>query len=178
MRHDGRIALKQKPDMCLNVKGGAIEHGAELILWKCGTHNEPNELFAMNHTDGGYIQVKAKPEFHFNVKGDIKPESTIVLWSCQAGPHEAFEFTYDSRIRLKMKHDYCLNAEGGVAPGHRIIAWPCSETPEPNELFRYDHVRKVVYSETNKELGFNAAGGGMRAGDEIVLWPLKDSDEL
>lgn len=176
MRDDGRIALKQKPDMCLNIKGGAIEHGSEVILWPCSVDGDgQNDVFSFND---GYIQVKGKPEFHFNIQGELKPEAKVVIWSCQAGPHESFDFTDDGRIRLKMMPDLCLNAEGGVAAGHRIIAYPCFPSPEDNELFAYDSKKSVIYSKRNSELGFNVAGGGMNAGDEIVLWDLRETDEL
>lgn len=169
LRSDGRIAMKTEPNMCLNVKGGAIEHGAEIITYYCGSGEAANELFIV---EGDMIRVKGKPEFHFNIQGELQAGSKVVLWSCQAGPHEAFEFTDDSRIRLKMKSDLCLNSEQGVAAGHRIIAWPCSPKAEPNELFIYKG--NTIYSATNTDLGFNAAGGGMSAGDEIVLWPFND----
>jgi len=174
LRNDGRIALRQKPNMCLNVEGGQIQHGTKLVLWPCRTTPPANELFIVN--PNGYIQVKAKPEFHFNVQGAVAAGSQVGLWDCRAGPHESFEFTRDSRIRLKMANDWCLNAEGGVGPGNRIIAWPCAQTPQSNELFKYDSKRKVVYAAENPNLGFNAAGGTMNAGDEILLWPFKDEE--
>jgi len=172
-RKNGQIALKQNPDMCLNVEGGAVHHGTKIVLWPCGT--ETHELFSIKDD---YIQVKAKPELHFNIQGELKPEAPVVLWSCQAGPHEALEFTPDSRIRLKMRPEWCLNAEGGAAKGKRIVVWPCSEKPASNELFKYDSDRKVIYSAESPDLFFNSAGGAMGAGDEIVLWTLRESDEL
>eukprot|EP00746_Dinoflagellata_sp_MGD_P064717 gnl/MRDRNA2_/MRDRNA2_26999_c0_seq1.p1 gnl/MRDRNA2_/MRDRNA2_26999_c0~~gnl/MRDRNA2_/MRDRNA2_26999_c0_seq1.p1 ORF type:complete len:288 (+),score=48.70 gnl/MRDRNA2_/MRDRNA2_26999_c0_seq1:85-948(+) len=170
VRQDGRIALTHSPDMCLNVKGGAVQHGAEVILWPCGNGTD---TFTVSD---GYIQVQSNPKFHFNIQGELKAESQVVLWSCQAGPHEAFEFTGDSRIRLKMKNDLCLNSEAGVRAGHRIVVWPCSTPPAENELFEYDKDRNVIYSMDKTEMGFNAAGGGMKAGDEIVLWPFEDEE--
>jgi len=174
LRNDGRIALRQKPEMCLNVEGGQIQHGTKIVLWPCRTTPPANELFIVN--PNGYIQVKAKPDFHFNVQGAVEAGSQIGIWDCRAGPHEALEFTRDSRIRLKMANDFCLNAEGGVGPGNRIIAWPCSQSPVANELFKYDAKRKVIYAAENPNLGFNAAGGALNAGDEIVLWPFKDEE--
>jgi len=174
IRNDGRIALRQKPDMCLNIQAGQIQHGQKILLWPCRTTPPANELFIIN--PNGYIQVKANPAFHFNVQGAVAAGSQVVLWDCRAGPHEALEFTRDSRIRLKMNNDWCLNAEGGVGPGNRIIAWPCAQTPASNELFKYDNKRKVVYAAENPNLGFNIAGGAIYAGDEIVLWPFKDEE--
>jgi len=175
VRSDGRIALKQSPDLCLNVEGGTIELGAKIVMWPCSDGEVSNELFSLND---GMIQVKQQPSFHFNVQGELAPGSPIILWQCGAGVHEALEFTADSRIRLKMHQQFCLNAEGGLAPGHRIVAWPCSETAESNELFKYDPDLKIIYSLENPELGFNAAGGEMQAGDGIVLWPFEAIDPL
>jgi len=175
IRNDGRIGVKKHPNMCLNVEGGAIQHGTKIVLWPCRSTSSANELFIVN--PNGYIQVKAKPDFHFNVQGEVKAGAGVVLWDCQAAAHEALEFTKDSRIRFKMGNEWCLNAENGVAAGNRIIAWRCADKPAANELFKYDAKRKVVYSVENPDLGFNAAGGTMQAGDEIVLWPFKH-DEL
>lgn len=175
MKSDGRIVLKQNPTMCLNIKEGNIGHGGEVVLWPCADQPSENELFSVEE---GYIKVKSKPDFHFNVQGELKAEAKVVLWSCQAGAHEAFDLTADGRIKLRMRPEMCLNAEGGVGAGQKIIAWPCSEHPEENELFEYDFNKKTLYSKKNPDLGFNAAGGAMQAGDEIVLWSLKDTDEL
>merc|ERR1719424_2033768 len=76
IRNDGRIALKQKPTMCLNVEGGAIMHGTRIVLWPCRSTPNSYELFSFND---GYIQVKENTNFHFNIQGEVKPEAGVVL---------------------------------------------------------------------------------------------------
>ena len=36
MGGDGRIRLAKHPNMCINVKGGLVSRGSELVLWPCG----------------------------------------------------------------------------------------------------------------------------------------------
>merc|ERR1719253_1506343 len=36
MGADGRIRLEKHPNMCINVKGGLVARGTELVLWPCG----------------------------------------------------------------------------------------------------------------------------------------------
>lgn len=173
---DGRLRLKQQPKMCINIKGGLIQLGAEVVLWPCGSGAEPNELFTVQD---GMIKVRANTTFHLNVaQGDLEKSAPVVVWACQAAAHEAFEATGDKRIRVKSRPELCLNAEGGVAMAKRIIAWPCAETPQANELFVYDKDRGVIFSVEDPALGFNAKGGSMHPGDELVLWPLEDKKEL
>jgi len=178
--HDGRIALKEHPDLCLNVKDGHMVQGAEVILWPCGTA-AANEQFKFND---GLIQVRAHPEFHFNVQSDMAVGNLVVLWRCQAGPQEAFEFTSDDRIRLRNTligghaTEWCLNARGGLEPGKEIVAWPCHAQPESHELFKYDPKRRVIYSVVHKNLGFTVEKGGKSAGDKIILWHFEGHSEL
>jgi len=173
---DGRIRLKSKKDMCINIKGGGVEHGAELILWPCADKPLPNEVFTFND---GLIQVKANPEFNFNVAGgNVTEAGHLVLWTCNGAGHEVFQFTKAGELQLQAHPHLCLNAEGGLAPGHRVVAWPCSGKTNPNELWKYDSKKNMISSKELPSIGFNVKGGAMEAGAEIVLWPLEEKQEL
>jgi len=176
---DGRIRVAAHPDMCIAVKGDTVQNGAEIVLLPCLEDNRTTgrDVFSYN---GGMIQVAARPSYHFNVKGgDVaKLNSPLVLWGCEPSNHEVFERTDDKRLRLKRKPDLCVNAAHGVGHGASLIAWPCDKNEaQPNEQFEYDEKLQIIYSVAMPHLVFNAKGGGMQQGDEIVLWPL-DAEEL
>jgi len=190
---DGRIKLKkkhslEKKHMCINVKGGIEDGGspalgAELILWPCADTPQPNEVFVF---DEGQIKLKSNQDFHFNVAGGnvegVHDEGTkekggfLVMWTCNAGSHEVFEFRETGQIRLKNHPDHCLNSAGGLVPGNPIVSWPCSNTLNTNELFAYDKKRKVIHSIEAPSLGFNVAGANLAVGGDIVLWSLDDGE--
>lgn len=182
---DGRIRAGEKQDLCINVKGGNIANGGELILWHCSGSEDPDVLDRFEY-DSGLIKVKKFPDFHFNiVGGSLTEPAHLVLWVCHPGAHEVFEFVkrqgdgdkLKGQVRLKLVPELCLNAEGGVGLGHRIVVWPCSEEGQPNEDFDYDPIRNVIYSAAHPNLGFNVKGGNTAPGGEIVLWSLVQ-DEL
>lgn len=167
----GRIHPRSDSSLCLNVKGGAIEEGAEVVLWHCEEGHD-HEKFIMV---GNRITVMDHPELHFNVAGgDLStPGVKIVLYKRHASANEVFKMS-EGRIHLQQRTDLCLNAEGGLSAGHRIVVWPCSPEPEENELFYFDEKTGAIHSSKEPELAFNAAGGGMILGDEIVLWSTKE----
>eukprot|EP00930_Biecheleria_cincta_P098846 TRINITY_DN90495_c0_g1_i1.p1 TRINITY_DN90495_c0_g1~~TRINITY_DN90495_c0_g1_i1.p1 ORF type:complete len:319 (+),score=66.58 TRINITY_DN90495_c0_g1_i1:71-958(+) len=182
MGSDGRITLSKHPHLCINVKGSDFNHGGELILWPCGNDEEDaavaaNEEFIYKQEEG-LIQLKAKPEFHFNVAGGILDNSShLNLYTCQGHSHEIFEFV-DERVRLRYKPSSCLNAEAGLGAGHRIVAWPCEEEPQDNERFAYDPDRNVIYAVAQPDLVFNVKHANVNAGTDIVLWYIDDKTEL
>jgi len=124
------------------------------------------------------IQLKANPEFHFNVAGGILDNTShLNLYSCQAHGHEIFELV-DERVRLKYKPSLCLNAEAGLGAGHRVLVWPCEDEPQENERFAYDPDRNVIYAVAQPDLVFNVKHANTAAGTEIVLWHIGDKEEL
>lgn len=168
----GRIHPKSDSNLCLNVKAADFQPGAEIVLWKCEGSGHAHELFKQ---DGSRIHVLNHPELHFNVAGgDIStPGAKVVLYNDHPSTHEVFEI-FEGRIHLKQHTELCLNAEGGLSVGHRIVLWPCSPVPAENELFHLDKATGAIVSSRMPELAFNAAGGGMNLGDEIVLWNIKE----
>lgn len=171
---DGRIKAGAT-ELCMNVKGGKMNPGTEIVLWHCkDPESVKNELFV--HA-GGMIQVRFRPDLHFNVQAGAtkSPGAGIVLWKSEATGQDSFEFLESGQLRLKHKQEICLNAERGAEAGHAIIGWPCSkESPTPNELFGYDIVRAVFYARQDPNLVLNVKGGDMVPGASIVLWPAKE----
>jgi len=168
----GLIKLKQHPTLCLNVKGGDLTHGGELIIWQC--ESVSHELFTVNSNE---ISMQVNPKLHFKVAAEDVTEvgAKVILY---AGRHDVFEFDQvNSRLKLS-NTNLCLNAEAGVMPANRIILWPCAEKLADNELFLYDKKSGVISSAIDPELGFNAAGGRLLLGDEIVLWYVQEKTEL
>lgn len=168
----GRIHPKSDHNLCLNVKAGDFSPGAEVVLWQCEGSGHAHELFKQ---DGDRITVASHPDLHFNVAGgDLSvPGAKVVLYNKQPSAHEVFEI-FEGRIHLKQHTELCLNAEGGLGAGHRVVLWPCSPVPAENELFQFDKKSGAIKATKAPELAFNAAGGGMNLGDEIVLWNIKE----
>lgn len=172
----GQLRLVKHPDLCMNVKGGALNPGAELVLWPCSATPLPHEQFAFKD---GTIVLANNTDLHFNLAGgDLQDSTHVVLYNCHPGRHELFNFTADSRVHVQGQSDLCINAEGGIGAGQRLIVWPCAETPAANEKFKVDESFGFIYAVEQPNLVFNAKGGGMAAGDEVVLWPLASKGEL
>jgi hypothetical protein len=178
MDNDGRIRAKAEPDLCMNVEGGDLNSGAKLILWKCSKGlDAPNELFKYA---GGMILLKSNEALRFNVAGaDIENVlQPITLWHCQPHDHELFEFTEAGALRLQRRPDMCVNAENGLQASHRLVLWPCTTPLGKNERWKHSPRDSTIHSIDLPSVGFNAKGGGMAQGDELVLWWLHESQEL
>lgn len=173
---DGRIRLVEHPEFCISVRGGLVEVGANLILWKCG--NDPGHAHDIFVNTGGLIQLKANRDFHLNAQGgDLLNSALVVLWKCTPAKHEIFEFTWpDNRMRLKHKPEMCVNAEGGLGQGNFLIVWPCHEEPEVNERFVYDRERQVIHPQVIPTLAFNVKGGNTQNGGELILWTTDEAE--
>jgi len=174
---NGLIRAKDRPSLCINIKGSELREGGEIQLWHCNGGDD-NEMF---HLDGNKIFLQKYPHLNMNVAGGEigthgKP---LVLWTCDgAADHELFEFTSDGRMRMKTRPDLCLNSEGGLNVGNRIILYSCHTEPQAVELFTYDPTSGLIIATSNPELGFNAAGGKVKAGDSVVLWPINERRDL
>mmetsp|Transcript_89626 Transcript_89626/g.256795 ORF Transcript_89626/g.256795 Transcript_89626/m.256795 type:complete len:315 (-) Transcript_89626:56-1000(-) len=173
----GLLRYKHDRELCMNVKGGATALGAELILWPCGEEPGPNEQF---YFEDGMIVLRLNRTLHLNVEGGNlqDPGKKVLIWNCHAGAHESFAFGRDGRLRLSGQEALCVNAEGGLGPGQRLVLFPCQEAPAENELFHQDDELGVILATAQTNLAFNAAGGGLRPGDEVMLWPLNEKLEL
>merc|ERR1711971_697996 len=67
MDSDGRIRLRDRPEMCINVKGATIDLGSELVLWPCGEDQfHMHDIFVYNE---GLLQLKTDLDYHFNIQG-------------------------------------------------------------------------------------------------------------
>merc|ERR1712228_123601 len=138
-----------------NAAGGKIA-GASLIGFPCEQDGKRVAHEEFEFTKEGRIRLKqdptmcinVNPEYHFNVQeGKLETGAKVVLWSCQAALHEVFEFAADDKLKVSGKDNMCVNAEGGLGPGSRLIAYECSEgKPADNEAWRYDPVRRVIFS--------------------------------
>uniref|UniRef100_A0A7S2KXV4 Ricin B lectin domain-containing protein n=1 Tax=Zooxanthella nutricula TaxID=1333877 RepID=A0A7S2KXV4_9DINO len=175
---DGRIRLREHPDLCLNVKEGEIKLGAELVLWHCGTERwHKHDVFVY---DDGLIQLKSDQHYHLNVKGGVAAAAApapLVLWKCEPSAHEVFEWSpLDHRIRLKHKREMCVNVEGGLASDSRLVIWPCQAKPQVNERFVYDEVAQAIHPQAVQTLSFSVRGGVLQKGSEIILRTVVDPE--
>jgi hypothetical protein len=168
---DGRIRLVHHPDACINVKHSKFDVGAELIIWQCGEGDDDNDVFDY---DDGLFKVRKHPDYHLRIQAkDTQAPGPLVLSHCLTKADEKFELLPNGQLRLKENPVLCLNVKGGPFANHAIIAWPCAlEDPPDNERFAYDPVKHTIHLVKDPNLVFNAVGGALHQGDQIVLWPL------
>ena len=102
---------------CVDVPGGRIAQGAELIMWDC--HGGANQRFEF--TAAGELKIGGLCVDAFGGSG--RNGDPIGLWSCHGGANQKWRVEGNS---IKGMNNRCIDIAGGNAGnGAKLVLWDC-----------------------------------------------------
>lgn len=109
----------QQRRMCLDVKGGEISRGAEVILFRCGSEPRPNQTWTF---EGDELRIGGRC---LDARGGQTEDRTpVIVWDCHGGTNQKWRQRRDGSIQGP--GDKCLDVQGGgTENGTPIILFRC-----------------------------------------------------
>lgn len=106
-------------DRCIDVPGGSIADGNQLVIWNC--HGGSNQQFQF----GGSGEIRIGGKCVDAAGGAGRAGDKIILWNCSGGANQ--QWSIDRFGQVKGINSLCLDIEGGASgAGARLILWNCN----------------------------------------------------
>jgi len=76
---------------CLDIKGGNIQNGNDIIMWQC--HGGSNQNF-LHDKNSNLIKLANNLDYCLDIsKTKSKPDGKLILWRCHGGKNQKFNIT-------------------------------------------------------------------------------------
>jgi len=128
-------------DLVLDVKGGSIYAGAEVILWNKKPWGEAaNQQWIL--TEDHYIACAANPDLVLDIEGGGGPGTKLILWNRK--PHDEASnqrWKWNKHKMLVSFRDkkHVLDVNGGSHdPGTSLIVWEKKDADNKNQQWKVE----------------------------------------
>jgi hypothetical protein len=117
---------------CLDVSGGNVTAGTQVILWKC--HSGVNQQW--EYRSDATIRPQGNPDLCLDVAGgDIHNGAGLIVWPCRpGGGYNQRWSTFGRPTQIKLfDYNQCLDADTGN-PQH-VQIWACGPSDKANQVW-------------------------------------------
>jgi hypothetical protein len=194
---DGYYFIKSvNSGLYLDIYGGNIADGANVIQWSKKPTNNANQQWAISAVAGGNYTISSRldPNYVLDVNGASPSNGTrLIIWQSNGGSNQRFKLDIleaDSGIgsggqflvRTFAPGNRSIDVFGGsTADGARIILYDAKPTASnANQRFtlQYNAQTGYYFILTHSGQSLDVYGGSTAAGAQVIQWPLKATNNL